>query len=675
MKLQLTISLLVSDRMETLGKCLDSITPLLRELNSELIIVYTGQSPDTLALAKKYASQIIPFTWCNDFARARNVGLKEAKGEWFLYLDDDEWFEDVSEIIQFFKSGEYKSYNSAMYVQRNYNDWEGRSYIDANVGRMCRLMPETKFIFPIHENLSPFDEPYKLFGSYVHHYGYVEREDAPDTAPKFERNISLLLKLYEEKPTAQNCTQIVQEYKSIDDYETAIRYCREGLKLAAKEERIHTYELWMQVQLPLLLSFAGDKEAALREGELLLSRPRTLEVGRAHLSAILAGLGFELKEYKKGLKFAKRYHKEMANLKKHPEAALCQNGITITYESGKDRAAGAYMAGLLCASELGEIQTACELLSWMPWEDEEKMQPQYRNLEIWKRSCPDQKEEILKGYYLLSADNSYVNLQKVYYLEYRQRTEDMEKAWRACAENCPAGFEYQLVELAVRNGFSMTTFLGQLSIEEWDGLTGVLEEHIDNGDMLEFSERFQHIAEDYPVYGLRLTRRFLEKLLGQEDMDAALAYELLARYCECVYAEAEILYKEEIASDLNYYALPYQYRFAGAMKEGLEAFGREDYMASIPHLEKAIHIYPQMSGAISRLTGYIEEKMISPKPSVSAEFEMLGRQIKQMLPDLIKSGQWAEAYAVVNQLITLLPGDLDILRLKQEITEHMSQAD
>lgn len=102
MNIQLTISLLASDRMNTLKRCLDSITPFLRELNSELIIVATGQDPAVLALAGQYTSDIIPFTWCNDFSKARNAGLKKASGEWFLFLDDDEWFEDVSEIIDFF---------------------------------------------------------------------------------------------------------------------------------------------------------------------------------------------------------------------------------------------------------------------------------------------------------------------------------------------------------------------------------------------------------------------------------------------------------------------------------------------------------------------------------------------------------------------------------------------
>ena len=155
MKLQLTISLLVSDRRDTLKKCLDSIVPLLNATNSELIIVFTGKEEETLEIARRYTSHIIPFTWCNDFSKARNAGLMEAGGEWFLYLDDDEWFEDTTEIIEFFRSGEYRDYQSATYIQRNYDDWEGRSYNDAQVARMSRLTPENKVVFPDLGRLQP----------------------------------------------------------------------------------------------------------------------------------------------------------------------------------------------------------------------------------------------------------------------------------------------------------------------------------------------------------------------------------------------------------------------------------------------------------------------------------------------------------------------------------------
>ena len=81
MNIQLTISLLASDRRETLGKCLASLKPLLKELDSELIVVFTGKDEETLELVRQYTSCIIPFVWCDDFSKARNAGLKEAMGE------------------------------------------------------------------------------------------------------------------------------------------------------------------------------------------------------------------------------------------------------------------------------------------------------------------------------------------------------------------------------------------------------------------------------------------------------------------------------------------------------------------------------------------------------------------------------------------------------------------
>ncbi len=67
------------------------------------------------------------------------------------------------------------------------------------------------------------------------------------------------------------------------------------------------------------------------------------------------------------------------------------------------------------------------------------------------------------------------------------------------------------------------------------------------------------------------------------------------------------------------------------------------------------------------LVRYLEDEVQAPKRSVSEEFEMLGGQVKQVLRGLMKAGQWEEAYKVMGQLITLLPDDLEVLQMKQEI--------
>ena len=118
-KIVLSISMLISGQ-ENMDKSLASLHFFKEALPCEIILVDTGCGAEGRALAETVADQIIDFKWCDDFAKARNAGLKKCRGEWFLYLDDDEWFEDPKAIINFFQSGEYKKYNSASYYVRNY---------------------------------------------------------------------------------------------------------------------------------------------------------------------------------------------------------------------------------------------------------------------------------------------------------------------------------------------------------------------------------------------------------------------------------------------------------------------------------------------------------------------------------------------------------------------------
>ncbi len=671
MKLQLTISLLVSDRKETLKRCLDSIVPLLKEVNSELIIVFTGKDESVLEIARQYTSHIIPFTWCNDFSKARNAGLTEASGEWFLYLDDDEWFENVTEIVEFFKSGEYRDYETATYVQRNYDDWEGRFYNDAQVGRMCHLTPDVRFVSPIHEGLYPFEDPRKILKSYVHHYGYVETGSASEGRKKFERNTALLRKVYEESPSAHICMQLAQEYRYVSEEATAIEYCREGLKLAAKEERIHIYEMWMQVHLPVMLSESGRKKEALEEGEKLLLSPRLLEVGQAHIYSILATLCWDLKECQRGLRHVRNFHKTMKYLEKHPEKASRQTGGSVTYTTAWEHAMPAYVSGLLFAAELKETGQLREILAWIPWDREKLVESRYTQLEQLKAAYPEQKETILDGYSRLQTNNSYVCLQKALHAEEKHLPAKAERYFAVCAGNCPDGFLHQIVKLAGRNGFSLTPLLERTSVEMWDAYVKALPEQMEVLDMPDFMEQVCPLMTDFPIYAGRLEQSLLEKLLSQGMTETARLLELLKQYCGSVRREAEALYREDVLAVLDHYALPSRYKFVFMAEKVLANLESGKYEECITMLRDAIHAYPQMSGAISCLSDYMEEKMKEP-PKVSDEFQILGAQVKQVLQGLIANEQWGEAYGVADQLLALLPGDLEVLKMKQEIMRHMS---
>lgn len=240
----LSISMLVSGR-EEMAKSLASLKPLKDAIPCEIILVDTGCSPEQRALAESYADKVVDFAWNGDFAAARNAGVKETHGEWFMYMDDDEWFENPQEIIDFFTSDEHKKYNSASYAVRNYFNAKGTMYDDSYPSRLCRREPETKFLGKVHEFLTTYKPPKKVFSTFAHHYGYVYKNEE-EKKKHAERNIQPLLEMVEIQPFDPRwIAQLAQEYYNIERPEDAYKVCRRWLEeqkdLKAHIQYVPTY--------------------------------------------------------------------------------------------------------------------------------------------------------------------------------------------------------------------------------------------------------------------------------------------------------------------------------------------------------------------------------------------------------------------------------------------------
>jgi len=78
--------LIVRNEAQFLAGCLASA----KEVASEVILVDTGSTDETRAIAKQGGAVVIDFVWCDDFGKARNAGLAAANGDWVLVLDADE---------------------------------------------------------------------------------------------------------------------------------------------------------------------------------------------------------------------------------------------------------------------------------------------------------------------------------------------------------------------------------------------------------------------------------------------------------------------------------------------------------------------------------------------------------------------------------------------------------
>lgn len=224
----LTISLLCCGRPDTTERCLKSLMPIRKAIDSELQVVDTGCSPETRAIIEKYADEVFEFQWVKDFAKARNFQLDQANGQMFLYIDDDEWFLDTKYIIEFFKEKDCTTYNIGGYFQRNYLDFGAKEFQDIEVVRMCKVTPETKFVGKIHEYIEPSYGNAMFMDARAGHFGYVY-ENQEDNIKHSMRNVPLIKEMMEEDPDNFRWPyQLAQEYRAINYNQELMELCKES---------------------------------------------------------------------------------------------------------------------------------------------------------------------------------------------------------------------------------------------------------------------------------------------------------------------------------------------------------------------------------------------------------------------------------------------------------------
>ena len=90
--------MIVKNEAAILSRCLDSVCDLM----DEIIIVDTGSTDDTKAVAAKYTDRIYDFAWNNDFSAARNFSFSLANMD-YIYAPDADTGRGKSQKISFVK--------------------------------------------------------------------------------------------------------------------------------------------------------------------------------------------------------------------------------------------------------------------------------------------------------------------------------------------------------------------------------------------------------------------------------------------------------------------------------------------------------------------------------------------------------------------------------------------
>lgn len=358
-KCTLTISILASNRKDTLPKTLESIKPILDNVSSELIVVDTGCDEELLEIIRRYTDNIQKFTWCNDFSKARNVGIENAQGDWFMFIDDDEWFEDVTPFIHFFNSDEKNRYNYAKYLVRNYSDFEGTEWTDSVVGRMFRLFEGTKFVDAIHERPINIEGPAIDFGIYAHHYGYVYSNES-EKRKHSERNRTLIKKQIEAEPwAARHYVHMVQEYNVLGEFDTAVKYAYEGIEKCNSKEGMECLDnskdvvALFSVVISKMIEEEKFERVIVKANEYLQSTFIN-EFGKAILYGQCATAMYRIGKYAESIDYAQKYFEYADYLNKEAEVYNNQR-VTIAeiylMPENRGRMAAMGMAAAICSKD------------------------------------------------------------------------------------------------------------------------------------------------------------------------------------------------------------------------------------------------------------------------------------------------------------------------------------
>ena len=84
---RLSLSMIVRDEAERIEAALTSVAGFV----DEMVVLDTGSSDDTVAIAERCGAVVAAMPWPGDFAPARNRALELVRGDWVLVLDADEW--------------------------------------------------------------------------------------------------------------------------------------------------------------------------------------------------------------------------------------------------------------------------------------------------------------------------------------------------------------------------------------------------------------------------------------------------------------------------------------------------------------------------------------------------------------------------------------------------------
>lgn len=678
----LSISMIVKNEGKRLRRCLDSLKKVMDRIDCQLIITDTGSVDDTVEIAKEYADIVNHFEWCDDYSAARNFGLELARGEWYAFIDADEWYSDelADSIVKFFKSDACNTHHNCKFIIRNFHDEAHTDFADFAVSRYFRLLPSTRFLNRIHESIVPYD-PTFTFKGICYHDGYAFSSTAEAFEKKYESyNIAIEKQLAEDD---NNLSLLVSYMASVKDVAREEEIILKALSLLKPAYNI-VFCNTVYYRAILYYFNCQRYDIALKYideyKDLMKKQKYEIYLDGYQIMALVYAFA---KQYSDAVKYADIYLKEYDNYFKAPKKF---NSITVNTISKNSKET--FLLDIINKMCVYDVETALKYYKQYPLNDC-KYAPQlfevmllhyaknqdqallYALLDTFESLNNNNYKEFLQaklsGLFFEQIDNEVLYSQLDNYknsifvgafclLHHTKSTEKLSAISADLNAMCQNAAIAPYLAALMYSQQDITPTVLQLNREQITAAAQAIESLGDSLCSLclkniSFAENAQEIK------ALMLYISLLDSALKRLNADDSESRQLItqtviscmARFARGYYSQALI----EGGAEL----LPSAHRFALQVDNASIAKDTSEYISV---LRSAILTSPDMKPLAETLLEIIEQKLQQPASAPKTEFELLAESVKENAKALIAGKSTADALAVLTQLKALVPNDTEV---------------
>jgi len=221
-----------------------------------------------------------------------------------MFLDADDHFADVGDMIEFFNNESiHKNYNNAYYITRNYTTMNFDEYFSFRAQRIARRTADLRFEGAIHEYFINFYQPAYYFESYAWHYGYAF-ENKEQLKEKAERNRVLLEKELEKNPDdVRVLNHLIESIIETDDRKREL--VEKVLRLASDSEQLAAYSAYFNAFN--VYKSEGENQKALDALDSAIKKAKPDNAVLVEVHACKAEFFFNLGQYAEAEESCKKY--------------------------------------------------------------------------------------------------------------------------------------------------------------------------------------------------------------------------------------------------------------------------------------------------------------------------------------------------------------------------------